>query len=250
MRVELEHITKTFGGVVAVDDVSLSLQRGEIVALVGDNGAGKSTLIRIISGVHAPDSGRVLIDGTDVHFHGPNDARHYGIETVHQNLAVADNLDVATNLFLGRELTRGPLRRLDKKRMRRRAAEILHGFGIHVPSVRSLMRELSGGQRQGVAIGRAIGWGSQLIVMDEPTAALGVQETARVEELLRRMRTEGLGILIVSHNLEQVFRVSDRIYVLRRGKLVGERTTAATHGDEVVSLITGLKQSDLTAASS
>lgn len=247
MRVELSDVSKYFGGLCALDGVSLHLGDGEVVALVGDNGAGKSTLIRIISGVHAPDGGSLVIDGEPVNLHSPNAARRNGIETVHQNLAVADNLDVAANLFLGRELTRGPLRRLDKRRMRRRAAEILDGFSIHVPSVRSLMRELSGGQRQGVAIGRAIGWGSRLIVMDEPTAALGVQETARVEELVHRMRIEGLGILIVSHNLEQVFRVSNRIYVLRRGQLVGEVETAKTHGDEVVSLITGLKRSEVTA---
>lgn len=242
--VEVRGITKRFGGVRALTGVSLSVQRGEIVAVVGDNGAGKSTLIKIIGGVLRPDSGDLLVGGEQTSFKQPSQARAAGIEVVYQELALADDLDVAANLFLGRELLRrlGPFRILDKRAMQDRAREIIAGFGVDIPTVRANVRALSGGQRQGVAIGRAVGWGNALIVMDEPTAALGVRETSRIEGVIQNLQGRGLAVLLVSHNLDQVFRVSDRIVVLRRGHRVGVRVTAATDPDEVVSLITGTRE--------
>ncbi|MCC5948029.1 MAG: sugar ABC transporter ATP-binding protein [Nitriliruptoraceae bacterium] len=237
---ELRSITKRFGGVTALSGVSLEVSRGEVVAIVGDNGAGKSTLIKSVAGVHSPEEGEIRIEGELVRFSEPNDSREYGIEVVYQDLALAPNLDIATNMFLGRELVRGPLQILRKREMRRQAQEILDEFKIRVPSVRATVRTLSGGQRQGVAIGRATHWGKRLVVMDEPTAALGVAETARVEAIIHRMRERGLAVLIVSHNLDQVFRVADRIYVMRRGSLAGHRTVSETTSNEIVSLITGL----------
>lgn len=240
---ELEGLVKRYGGITALGGVSLTLRAGEVTALVGDNGAGKSTLMKCISGAHEPDEGIVRLDGRVVRFRGPSDARDCGIETVYQDLALAEDLSVAANLFLGREVTRnlGFVRVLDNKKMRIRAAEIFEEFGINVSSVRAHVRSLSGGQRQGVAIGRAIGWGSKLVVMDEPTAALGVRETARVEATIRAVRERGIAVVIVSHNLEQVFKVADWVYVLRRGRVVGEREVSQTDADEVVSMITGAK---------
>lgn len=240
--VELSRVSKNFGGVHAVVDVSLRVGRGEVVALVGNNGAGKSTIMRMISGIHSPDSGEVLVAGQRVRFHGPRDARELGIETVPQELALTTHLSVAANIFLGREVTRGwgPVRILDKKRMKQRSQELIRGFGIHIPDLGARVYDLSGGQQQGVAIGRALAWGSRLILLDEPTAALGIEETARVERTVKSMRDEGVTVMLVSHNLDQVFRVADRVYVLRRGHLVGERVIAQTNEDDLVSLITGL----------
>lgn len=241
--VELRRVFKHFGGVHAVVDVSLHVGKGEVVALVGNNGAGKSTIMRMISGIHAPDSGEMLVAGHRARFHGPRDARELGIETVPQELALTTHLSVAANIFLGREVTRGwgPLRILDKKAMRRRSQELIRGFGIHIPDLGARVYDLSGGQQQGVAIGRALAWGSRMILLDEPTAALGIEETARVERTVRSMRDEGVTVMLVSHNLDQVFRVADRVYVLRRGRLVGERVIAQTNEDDLVSLITGLR---------
>jgi len=238
----LDRINKHFGGVHAVADVSLHLRRGEVVALVGNNGAGKSTIMNIISGVFPPDSGHVEVLGRRVHFRGPRDARALGIEPVPQELALAKHLSVAANMYLGREITKGwgPIRILDKRSMRRKSEELIESFGIQIPNLAARVFDLSGGQQQGVAIGRALAWGSRLIVLDEPTAALGVHETSRVEHTIRQMSAGGVAVLLVSHNLDQVFRVSDRIYVLRRGRLVGERVTKETSEAELVSLITGL----------
>lgn len=243
---ELRGVSKHFGGVVAADEVSLRVRPNEVVGLVGNNGAGKSTVMRMVSGVHAPDSGQVLLSGRGVSLHGPRDARSWGIETVPQELALARHLSVAANIFLGREITRGlgPLRVLNKKAMARRAAELVEGFGIHIPNLQVRVHDLSGGQQQGVAIGRAVAWGSRLIVLDEPTAALGIHETAQVEETVRGMRSSGVSVLLVSHQLDQVFRVADRVYVLRRGRLVGERRVAEADPDEVVGLITGTREDD------
>ncbi len=234
-------ITKRFGGLTALDGVTLSVNADEIVALVGDNGAGKSTLIRCIAGAMTPDEGEMRLDGQSVRFHQPSDARRHGIETVHQNLALVDNLPVAANLFLGREQTRGrgPLRVLHEARMRAYAEEMLARFGISVPSVRDSIRTLSGGERQSVAIGRAVGWGSKMVLLDEPTAALGVRERRRVADVIKGLRDHRLAVLVVSHNLEEVFDVSDRIYVLRHGRLVGEHDTRTSSADDVVALITG-----------
>ncbi len=240
--VELRHVSKRFGGVHAVVDASLHVGKGEVVALVGNNGAGKSTIMRMISGIHAPDSGEIIVAGRRVRLHGPRDARELGIETVPQELALTTHLSVAANIFLGREVTRGwgPLRILDKKTMKQRSQELIRGFGIHIPDLGARVYDLSGGQQQGVAIGRALAWGSRMIVLDEPTAALGIEETARVERTITTMRDGGVSVLLVSHNLDQVFRVADRVYVLRRGHLVGERVIAQTNEDDLVSLITGL----------
>jgi ABC-type sugar transport system ATPase subunit len=239
--VRLERVRKEFGAVVALEEVSLDVGAGEIVALVGDNGAGKSTLVKIIAGVHQPTGGQVLLDGRPVRLTSPNDARRHGIEVVFQDLALADDQPVYMNLFLGREQVRGPLRLLDRARMAAETQTLLDELDIRIPSPRATIRDLSGGQRQGVAIGRATHWAQRLVLMDEPTAALGVQETKRVEEIIVRMRERGRAILIVSHSLDQVFRISDRICVLRRGVQVGIRRTKETDGDEIVSMITGLR---------
>lgn len=244
--VALRHASKRFGGVSALQDVSISVGAGEVVAIVGDNGAGKSTLVKCLAGAHQPDEGTVEVGGRAVVLHHPSEARSLGIEVVYQELALADHLDVVANMFLGREMYHriGPFRVLDNRRMRVRAQEIINEFAINIPSLRASVRNLSGGQRQGVAIGRAVGWGTKMVIMDEPTAALGVRETARVEALILSLAKRGLALLIISHNLEQVFKVSDRIYVLRRGTLAAERATAATSGEEVVGLITGAYEAE------
>ena len=239
--VRLDRVRKEFGGVVALQEVTLDINPGEIVALVGDNGAGKSTLIKMIAGVHQPTSGQIVLEGQAVRLTNPNDSRAHGIEVVFQDLALADQQPVYMNMFLGRELVRGPLRRLDRDRMAAETQELLNELDVRIPSPHATIRDLSGGQRQGVAIGRATHWAERLVLMDEPTAALGVQETSRVEDIIMRMRERGRAILIVSHSLDQVFRISDRICVLRRGHQVGIRNTAETDGDEIVSMITGLR---------
>jgi simple sugar transport system ATP-binding protein len=239
--VRLDRVRKEFGGVVALEAVTLDVNPGEIVALVGDNGAGKSTLIKLIAGVHQPTSGQILIEGAPVRLARPTDAREHGIEVVFQDLALADQQPVYMNMFLGRELVRGPLRRLDRDGMATQTQKLLDELDIRLPSARATIRDLSGGQRQGVAIARATHWAQRLVLMDEPTAALGVQETGRVEDAIVRMRERGRAILIVSHSLDQVFRISDRICVLRRGQQVGVKTTSQTSGDEIVAMITGLR---------
>jgi ABC-type sugar transport system ATPase subunit len=236
----LHRVRKEFGGIVAIEDFSLDLFAGEIVALVGDNGAGKSTLVKMICGVHQPTSGTIAIDGEPVSFADASAARRRGIEVVYQDLALADSQPVFMNMFLGRELVRGPLRRLDKKRMANETQRLLNELDVHVPSVRATVRDLSGGQRQGVAIARAMHWATRLVLMDEPTAHLGVAETAKVEQIIHGLRARNLAILIISHNLDQVFRLADRVCVLRRGVQVGWRQAKETSGDEIISMITGL----------
>jgi D-xylose transport system ATP-binding protein len=239
--VDVEDVSLSFGSVRALVDVSLTIRQGEITALVGDNGAGKSTLVRCISGIHRPDSGSIVFDGTVTDFHSPEDAREAGIETVHQNLALVEDLTVWQNLFLNRELVRrfGPIAFLDRKRMQQRAREMVSTLAVNVPAVSSRVRRLSGGQRQAVSICRAAGFSSRLVIMDEPTAALGVQETAKVEELILRLRDEGHAVLLISHNFAQVMRLSDHVWVMRAGRCVGGRRTADTTGEEIVALITG-----------
>jgi simple sugar transport system ATP-binding protein len=237
----VENATKTFGGVHALDSVSLTMMAGEVVALAGDNGAGKSTLIKIISGVHRPDSGSVSFCGRPVQFGNPREARDAGIETIYQDLALAENLDVPANIFLGREPVRrvlGVFPVIDRGTMRARSAVVLQSLDIHT-SLDRPVRDLSGGQRQAVAIGRAIYWNARLLIMDEPTAALGVPEQRKVIELIHRLREKGVGVLFISHNLTDIFAVSDRIVVLRRGIKAGERPVAETDGDEVVRLMVG-----------
>ena len=239
--VRVEHLRKQFRAVVALEELTLDVDGGTIVALVGDNGAGKSTAVNCIAGVYPPTSGRILLEGRPVHFSGPLDARSQGIEVVFQDLALATAQPVYMNMYLGRELVKGPLRRLDRNAMAVQTQTLLDGFDVRIDSPQAATRDLSIGQRQGVAIARAMHWAQRLVLMDEPTAALGVAETRRVEELIRRMRDRGMAILIVSHSLEQVFRLADRICVLRRGKQVGIRRTSETTGEEIVAMITGLR---------
>lgn len=236
----LTNIHKAFGGVVAIEDFSLNLKAGEVVALVGDNGAGKSTLIKIISGVYTPTSGEILLDGEAADIRDASAARANGIEVVYQDLALADQQPVYMNMFLGRELTKGPLNLLDKTRMRQETQELVDELDVRIPSASSTISDLSGGQRQGIAIARATHWASKLVLLDEPTAALGVAETARVEALIEQLKAKDLAILIISHSLDQVFRLSDRICVLRRGKQIGVRDTKSTDKNEIVSMITGV----------
>jgi ABC-type sugar transport system ATPase subunit len=236
----LRHIHKTFGGVVAIEDFSLDLHAGEIVALVGDNGAGKSTLIKIVSGVHPPTSGAMMLDGQEVHFPDASVARARGIEVVYQDLALAEQQPVYMNLFLGREPVRGPLRLLDRRAMIDATEKLVRDLDVRIPSARAKIRNLSGGQRQGVAIARATHWATKLILLDEPTAALGVAETAKVEKIVASLRARDIAVLIISHSLDQVFRLADRICVLRRGSQIGVRRTADTGKNEIVSMITGV----------
>jgi ABC-type sugar transport system ATPase subunit len=242
---EVRGVSKAYGHVQALSDVSMHVEAGEIVALVGDNGAGKSTLVKMIAGAHGPDRGAILVSGEEVGFHSPLGARERGIETVYQDLALAPDLSVWANLFLGREqYVRGPGRVvgwMDKRGMRQRAQAELVRLHIPISDVDVAVDDLSGGQRQAVAVARAVHSAPRLVLMDEPTAALGVAETLRVEDLIRLMRDRGRAILIVSHSLDQVFRLADRICVLRHGKQVGIRRTADTTGDEIVSMITGLR---------
>ena len=239
---QLKNIHKAFGGVTAIENFSLDLHSGEVVALVGDNGAGKSTLIKMISGVHPPTSGEILLDGQPASFADASVARERGIEVVYQDLALADQQPVYMNLFLGREPVKGPLRLLDRSRMIAETEALMKELDVRIPSSRATIRDLSGGQRQGVAIARATHWAKKLILLDEPTAALGVAETGRVEATISGLKARNLAILIISHSLDQVFRLSDRICVLRRGVQIGIRETAKTDKNEIVSMITGVSQ--------
>jgi ABC-type sugar transport system ATPase subunit len=236
----LQHIRKVFNGIVAIEDFSLDVYPGEVVALVGDNGAGKSTLVKIIAGVHQPTEGSMRIDGAEVTLNDPSASQALGVQVVYQDLALADSQPVYMNMFLGKELVAGPFRRLDRRRMIEETENLVKALDVRIPSAQATIRELSGGQRQGVAIARATHWASKLVLMDEPTAALGVAETARVEAIIKGMRARNLAILIVSHSLDQVFRLADRICVLRRGKQIGVKETAKTTNNEIIAMITGL----------
>lgn len=245
--IEVQSVAKSFGAIQAIDDVSFAIRRGEVVAVVGDNGAGKSTLVKILAGVCRPDRGRLLIDGFPVVFSGPREAREAGIEAVYQDLALVDTMRVAQNVFLGREPRRAGLlgslgRMLDFKRMTHETEKLLAELQIRVPGLSSKpVRRMSGGQRQGVAIARGVYWGSRLLILDEPTAALGAIQTAEVEELIRRTRETGLSIIVISHNLEQVFRVADRIIVLRLGRKVLDAAINNLTGERVIEFMTGLR---------
>jgi D-xylose transport system ATP-binding protein len=230
-------VRKSFGRVQALRGATMSVPRGQLTAIIGDNGAGKSTLVKCLVGVHVPDGGEVLLDGAPVHFTNPNQARAAGIETVFQDLALVEDLTVAQNLFLGREETKMGL--LERRRMRREALDMVSKLAINVPRVSQRVRRLSGGQRQAVSIARAAGFSSKLFVLDEPSAALGVQETARVEELIMDLKSKGVTILLISHNFEQVLRLSDQVQVMRAGRTVAKRRTSETDGQELVGLVTG-----------
>jgi simple sugar transport system ATP-binding protein len=238
---EVREISKRFGGVHALEKVSLDLHAGEVLALAGDNGAGKSTLIKTISGVHKPDEGVISYDGNPVTFENPQQARDHGIETIYQDLALADNLDAGANVFLGREVMKRVLGLpvVDRKRMRKEAAETLRVLDILINRLDLPLRSMSGGQRQAVAIGRAIHWKAKVLIMDEPTAALGVPEQRKVKALVRSLKQSGVGVIFISHNLGDIFDVCDRIVVLRRGIVAGERFISNTNPDEIVRLMVG-----------
>lgn len=242
---ETRGLTKHYGGVHALNDANFTIHEGEHIAIVGDNGAGKSTFVRNITGVETPTSGDIELFGDNVSFPNPKGARDAGIETVYQNLALADHLDVPANIFLGREETTfnlGPFSWMNKSKMAKRSAELLKETGIKIPDLGGKLAGMSGGQRQCVAISRAAGWGAKLIIMDEPTAALGIQETTRVENIIRGLKERGTPVIIISHNLRQVFNLVDKIVVFRQGRIAGEKLTSETDGNEIVSMITGVDQ--------
>ncbi len=241
---QVEHLTKRFGGLVAVNQVSLEISPGEVVGLLGDNGAGKSTLIKMLSGVYQPDEGTIWFAGVPVTFATPLDARRLGIETIYQDLALCENLDACANIFLGREVLRrvALLRQLDHVTMYRETRQILEQLNIRLPDLRRPIRSLSGGQRQAVAIARAIYWKARLMIMDEPTAALGIPEQQKVLDLVRTLSERGVPVILISHNLRDVFAVADRVIVMRRGHKVGERAIADTHDNELVSLMVGAEK--------
>ncbi len=235
---QLRGISKSFGSVQALTDVDFEVRHREVMALVGDNGAGKSTLIKCVAGIHGADSGEILFDGEPVHIHGPKDAARLGIEVVYQDLALCDNLDVVQNMYLGRE-ERDWLYRLKEPAMEQRTAETLRGLSVTtIRSIRQPVASLSGGQRQSVAVAKAVQWNSKLVILDEPTAALGVAQTRQVLELVKRLADQGLAVVLISHNLHDVFEVATRITVLRLGRDVGVYEREQTTQQEVVQAIT------------
>jgi len=236
-------LTKRFGGLTAVDSMSLDINVGEVVGLVGDNGAGKSTFIKMVAGVYQPDDGEIFFNGHKVTLSGPRAARDMGIETIYQDLALAENLDVGSNIFLGREIKNrylgGLVHTVNRPKMRDESAKVLSRLDIVIPSLTQQIRNLSGGQRQSVAIARTIYWNAKMVIMDEPTAALGVAQQRDVLTLVRTLCDQGVPVIIISHNMQDVFAVADRIVVMRRGKKVGERYSKQTKPDEIVSLMVG-----------
>lgn len=238
-------LVKTFGRVVGLDDVDLELYPGEVLGIIGDNGAGKSTLIKCLSGAYTPDQGEIFLDGKPVEFHGPQDARAEGIETVYQNLAVSPALDIASNLYLGREERRAGIlgsvfRMLDTKGMRRRSEEQVRALGITtLQDMSQAVESLSGGQRQAVAVARAAAFGSKVVILDEPTAALGVRESGQVLQMIRDLRDRGLPVILISHNMPNVFEVADRIHIQRLGRRVAVVTPQTHTPQEGVAIMTG-----------
>jgi ABC-type sugar transport system ATPase subunit len=242
-----KEVSKHFGGIFALNKVTIEFPTGSSTAIMGDNGAGKSTLMKILSGVHSPDEGSIEVFGESSRLTAPSDARAAGIETVYQDLALSDRRDVAANMFLGRELTRnlGPMRFLALKRMRREAEQSLRALQVEIPSVRREIRTLSGGQRQAVAIARAVHSGCRVLIMDEPMAALGLREASRVQDLIKSLGDRGITRIIVMHNLEHAFAVTERIAVFRQGRIVACLDTARTTPAEVLHLINGLPASSV-----
>jgi D-xylose transport system ATP-binding protein len=241
---DIKGLNKSFGPVHVLHDVDFSVRAGEVTALVGDNGAGKSTLVKCIAGIHPSDSGTVTFQGEQTHIRGPKDAADLGIEVVYQDLALADNLDIVQNMFLGRE--RGSKWLLDEASMEKAARETLASLSVRtVKSVRTLVSSLSGGQRQTVAIAKSVLWDSKVVLLDEPTAALGVAQTRQVLDLVRRLAEQGLGVVLISHNMADVFEVADRIDVLYLGRLVAEVHTKDVTHNQVVELITAGRSGDL-----
>ncbi|KKB79795.1 ABC transporter ATP-binding protein [Devosia soli] len=234
--VEMTDISIAFGGIKAVDHASISLNRGEVVGLLGHNGAGKSTLIKILSGAYKRDAGDIRINGETATINNPRDAKSYGIETIYQQLAVADNVDAAANLFLGREMIT-PLGTLDDAAMESRAREVMGRLNPNFRRFKEPVKALSGGQRQSVAIARAILFNARILIMDEPTAALGPQETAQVGDLIKQLKSDGIGIFLISHDIHDVFDLADRVVVMKNGQVVGEARTSEVTKDEVLGMI-------------
>lgn len=241
-----EGISKSFRAVQALDDVSIELHYGRVKALLGDNGAGKSTLVKCISGVYQPDAGRIYLEGKEARINSSRDARDLGIETVHQSLAVIDPLDIAANLYLNRELTKGGkfgkrLGLLDKRKMKSQCVDTLNKLDIRIPSLARSVGSLSGGQRQAVAIGRAVAWNQRVVLLDEPAAALGVEQTQRVLDIIGNLRDQGVAVLLITHNMDRVFAVCDEATVLYQGKKRAEVSVADVSKDDLVSFITGAR---------
>jgi len=249
---QAKNLVKRYGHVTAIDGADFELYPGEISAIIGDNGAGKTTLIKTLTGALHPDEGEIRLDGDRVHFRSPRDARNVGIETVYQELAVAPALDIAANIFLGRERRRGgvlgALRLLDKGAMRRHAAENLSELQIRVGSITQAVETLSGGQRQGVAVARAASWARRVVIMDEPTAALGVKETRQVLDLIKRVRERGLPVILISHDMPHVFELADRIHIVRLGRRVAVVTPRTHTMPEAVAIMTGATRGELEQA--
>jgi ribose transport system ATP-binding protein len=237
----IQHVSKSFGPVEALRDVDFAVNAGEVVALLGDNGAGKSTLVKIIAGAIQPDSGEILFDGSPVVLDSPTAAKELGIETVYQDLSICPNMDVVANFFMGRELTRNflGLKVLRERAMRQETERTLRDIGTQIPSVLTNMEHLSGGQRQAVELCRFVHWGGKLVLLDEPFAALGVRQTHRGLELIEQVRSRGVAVIVITHNMLHAFQVADRIVVLRQGRVAGVRAVGETTTDEVVTLITG-----------
>ncbi len=240
---ELHGISKRFGAVQALWDVDFEVYTDEVIGLVGDNGAGKSTLVKVISGTYRPDNGKYIFEGKEVTINTPAEANNLGIQTVYQDLALCENLDVVANLYLGREQMRSLVPRvlemIDEVEMEQKATEFVKELHVKIPSLRSRVATLSGGQRQSVAVARAVMWNSKVVLLDEPTAALGVEQTRQVKDLIVRLREKGLGVVVISHNLVDVFDVSDRIIVLRLGRRVATFDTHGSNPEQVVAAITG-----------
>jgi ABC-type sugar transport system ATPase subunit len=241
----VKNLVKRFGGLTAVNQVSLDTFPGEVVGLVGDNGAGKSTLIKMISGVYHPTYGEIYFDGKLVHINNPSQARDMGIETIYQDLALAGNLPMSANIFLGREQKKrylgGLVRVLDEKFMLEESHKLLETLDVHIPSVRAKIDKLSGGQRQAIAIVRALYWNARLLIMDEPTNNLGVAQQNQVLALIRRLKDQGVPIIVISHTMRDIFAVCDRIVVLHRGRKVADKRTEATTTEEIVQYIMGVR---------
>jgi ABC-type sugar transport system ATPase subunit len=246
---EATGLIKHYDGVVALNGANFGLRTGEIMGLVGDNGAGKSTLIKSISGVVRPDRGQITLEGKQVYFRGPGDALASGIETVYQDLSLVEPVSALGNIFLGRELLRRGriarvLRLVDDAAMRGRAEQVLQDLGARIPSLRTPVHDMSGGQRQSLAIARALLWNRRIVILDEPTAALGVRESRHVLDMIRHLKERGASVIVISHNVEQLMGLADRVTVLRLGRTVGVRTVAQTTPAELVSLITGASGAD------
>ena len=247
----VRNMTKRFGGLVAVNDVSFEIRRGEVFGLLGDNAAGKSTLIKCISGVHHADEGEIFFEGQRAQFAHPIDARRHGVETIYQDLALANNLDVGANIFLGREVKKrwlgGLFHTLDDKRMAQQSRVTLDSLQIRIPTLAEPIETLSGGQRQAVAIARAVYWDAKMMIMDEPTNNLGVPEQHKVLELIRTLRDRGVPVVLITHVLPDAFAVTDRVVVMHRGRKVAEKVTAQTNTEELVQYMVGARDDDVAA---